>query len=214
MARKCTDWRAALSKRVPQVTVGARDAEGHDLTEVSVTIDGEPSGAAVSGQAVVLDPGEHRLRFTHPGDSPVETTVILREGEPPRSIVVTLGVPKNSPPQSEAPAGTTSPATPSVHTPGVVPLGTLVFGGVSLVAGGTFAFFALRGAGDRSSLGCDAGCRSGDFTRVRNEFLVANVALGVTVVSLGLATWFLLSHPSSDRPARIAGANTRARWSP
>jgi hypothetical protein len=84
----CVRWLGDLRAAMPQVVIGAQDANGRDLTDVNVFIDGAPLGRALDGSARSADPGPHTLRFEAPNRAPIEERIVLRSGEKNRVIVL------------------------------------------------------------------------------------------------------------------------------
>jgi hypothetical protein len=93
-----------------------------------------------------------------------------------------------------------------------VPIGSYVAGGIAVVALGVFTYASIKGASDRSSLHCDRGCSDADYDHVRKEYLVADVALGIGLVSVGvgLALW-LLTDGGAPSSRAAASAHVRDR---
>jgi hypothetical protein len=85
-ARRIIDLNAAL----PTLVLGAADAAGNDLAQVTVTVDGAPFATTLDGRALRIDPGSHTLHFEAPGKAPVDKTIVAREGEKDRHVNVVL----------------------------------------------------------------------------------------------------------------------------
>ncbi|MBL8740836.1 MAG: hypothetical protein JNK04_07075, partial [Myxococcales bacterium] len=90
----CTTWLAELEASLPTVTLIVKDADDADLTAVSVSVDGAPLVSALGAAAIEVDPGSHRFRFEATGFTPVEQTILLREGEKNRQVSVVLRKPE------------------------------------------------------------------------------------------------------------------------
>jgi hypothetical protein len=146
----CTQWLRELDGTAPTVVLGARDEQGSDVADVTVTLDGEPFTTKLDGRPIEVDSGEHLLRFERPGSTPVEQKIIFRAGEKARVVNVVL--------RSAAAAQGTSPEGPSEETeptpPEPEPLasprhltaaGLLVAG---LGAAGVGVYFAVRAGQD------------------------------------------------------------------
>lgn len=195
----CAKWLEEVTSAIPSVVVAARDPDGNDLPDVRLEIDGKPVTESLS-LALDLDPGEHTLSVTAAGFEPQTQTVVLREGEQRRRVDFVM-----QPPSSGAAAGpAAAPGAPdqiSTESAGS-PLVAYILGGVGVVALGGFAYFALSGESQRSDLesSCKPNCEQSKIDEVDQSFLFADISLGVGVVSLGVATYLLLSG-SSDAPA-------------
>jgi len=188
--RDCTRWLADVTQLWPSVVFGAKDPSGNDLTAVTVTADGAQMTATLDGKPVQVDPGDHVFRFEAKGFRAVERDVLVRAGEKSRLVVAQFGDVPATPAQN---AGT-EPATAPAQTSPPIPTGVWVFGGLAVLAFGTEAFFGISGLDDRSSLYSQpcaktATCNADDVTSVRTKFTVADIALGVGLVSAGLSVY-------------------------
>jgi hypothetical protein len=193
----CEKWASDVQERLPTVVFGAHDAHGADLLDVGVEVDGVTLTTKLDGRALPVDPGEHHLRFTHEGSAPVEQTVVLREREKGRSIVV----------QFAAQAEATPEATPAPTGGKGIPVLAYVLGGFGALSLGSFAYFGLTGQSDASTLrsSCAPHCSDSSVSNVRTKLLVADVSLGLGLVSLGVAGYLLLSSGHhDDAPAQSA----------
>jgi hypothetical protein len=183
----CVFWLAEVEKMLPSVILEAKDKDGAELTDVSVTLDGEPLVSRLDGLSVPVDPGVRTFRFEHVGSTSIEQKIVIREGQKGRPISVVF-----DPRPIEKPK---PPAVPRRRFR--VPTGTVVFGGVGLAALGSFAYFGIVGRNEASELGDGCGrdrtCTEAQVSPVRTKLLVADISLGVALVSLGAATYALLS---------------------
>jgi hypothetical protein len=194
----CGKWASDVLERLPTVVFGAHDAHGGDLIDVGVEVDGVSLTTKLEGRPLPVDPGEHHIRFTHEGSAPVEQTVVLREREKGRSIVVELGggAGEATPEPVPAPAARSGP-----------PVLAYVLGGVGALSLGSFAYFGITGQSDASNLRktCAPNCSDSSVSDVRQKLLIADVSLGVGVVSLAFAGYFLLTAGHhDDAPAQSA----------
>jgi hypothetical protein len=191
--RDCTSWLEQAQLQIPSVVFGARDAEGRDLLDAKVIIDGQPLDEKVHGGPVELNPGPHVIRWERAGDEPTEMHVVLRSQEKNRNVVATFShsTSTGAPPASEK----TTEATPPK---GGLPTATYVLGGVGIAALGAFAYFGLRARHDSDSLHdtCAPGCAHSDVTALKTKLILADVALGVGTVSLVVAAIIAISGKS------------------
>ncbi len=192
---KCQGWLASVDKKLPSVSLAVRDAQGRDVAATGPTIDGADASSALDGRAIDVDPGPHRIAVSIAGHEHAET-VIVREGEKLRVVVL------HPLPDRGAPGA--APASPSR----AMLYGAVVAGGFAVAAGGVFAVFSAKGISDRASFGCAAGCAPSSYDTVHGEFLAADVALGVAVGSLAVATTLFLLRPKSP-PAQAALTSAR-----
>lgn len=197
----CARWLDELETSIPTIVVGARDGSGADLFDVRVKVDGEPVEDVQAGRPIVLDPGPHVVRFER-GKAPLlevrEVKVLLRTGERNRSVVATM-TGREGPRDTDRDEGSSRRASS-------VPTASWIFGGIGVLALGSFGTFAVLGAQEKARLRttCSPGCSDTEVSTLRTDYLVADISLGVGIVALGLATYFLLtkSGPTDQRLAR------------
>jgi hypothetical protein len=165
----------------------------NDALGATVEIDGQPVSALGDGRALPLDPGTHQFLFKLADGRSQLVKATLNEGEKYRRVEARFGA---------------SPAPSAAR--GIHPL-TYVFGGLAVVAAGSFTYFALDGKAsekrtDRCAPRCTEAVRD-DLDDMRRSYLIADISLGVSLVSLGLGTYFLLKGPAgSDRNASGSGS--------
>lgn len=133
----CSKWRDELQASAPSVVFGARDAKGHDLFDVTVSMDGEVVTRKLDGKAVTVDPGPHTFKLEAPGFPAVTEKALIKEGEKARAITVTFADPGGTAaaqtkddPQPQRGADTSRGGG---HT--VLPWIVVGVGGVTLVTG-------------------------------------------------------------------------------
>jgi hypothetical protein len=198
--RDCARWQTEVEASLPTVVVRARTREGRDLTAVRVTVDGAAWADGLDGLAKPLDPGEHRFRFETADAPAVEQPVVVREGEKLRAVDVVFATPV----PSDAP-----PAAVTAATPGRGPW-PWVLAGVGVAAAGTGAVLGVGGLSDYHGLqdGCGrtGACTSSQVSPVRTRLWVADVALVVGAVSLGVAGWLALRPLPDGAVVQVTGA--------
>jgi len=180
LAKDCSKWLAELEASTPTVVFDARTASGVERTDVRVKVDGAVLAPRLDGKAVAVDPGSRVFVFEAEGASPVERTILVREGERNRKIAVTVAA-----------------ADAKVSRP--VPTGTWIFGGVSVVALTTSAIFAIDAFGKKSDLdACKPRCAASDVDAMTTSFTVADVALGAGVMAGAAALYLYLTRPTAE----------------
>jgi hypothetical protein len=209
----CTRWVGEVEASLPSVVFEGVWADGRDVTEMSVRLDGQPLAGADAGRAVPLDPGEHTFHFEVSGAAPVETHNVIREGEKNRILQVTF-TPVAAPEAALTPqpaASTTTPAPPGLwRDPGTedtahvsasrpIPVLAWVLGGVGLASFGGFAYLGLSGTGKLDSLRstCAPTCNPSDVTAARNQILVGDILGFVGLAATGVAAWLVLTRPAA-----------------
>jgi hypothetical protein len=196
----CLKWLSDLDRDAPTVVFGARDKDGNDVFDVKVSMDGVPIQEHLDGKPVLVDSGEHLVKFEGAGVTK-EQRILIRAGERTRPITVTLGTTPSAPPQTEPQASTSSKRS-SLAVP-------LVIGGAGVVALGTFAVLAISGTNDVDHMRhtCRPTCAQSDVDSARHKILIGDVFLGVGVVAVGVATYMLLTRSSEDHPPATAGVH-------
>jgi hypothetical protein len=192
----CRSWLEEVEKAQPTIVIVVRDAQGRDVSDVKITLDGRPVAAPVVGSALPIDPGEHALRFEHDASAPVDQKLIAREGEKLREVRVTF---QDPPPAAVAPDHAPKQGPPAL---------AFVFGGVGVLALGSFAYFGLKALSDAHHLRdtCAPYCDQSDIDAVSTKNVVSGISLGVAVVALGMGTWLFLK----SRDGNGSGAALRA----
>lgn len=190
--KDCARWLAEVDEALPTIVLGAKDAEGHDVTDVRVTMDKQLFAEKLEGKSQSLDPGSHELKFERAGEAPIIETVLVREGEKNRTVSVVFGLDKKAP----------AAATPRLVK--VVSPAAWVFGGMGAATLISFAYFGLSARSRASDLRatCAPACPDDDVSSVRTKLLVADVSLAVSLVSFGVATYLFLTPTSApEAPA-------------
>ena len=149
LLKMCMGWLQEIDQTAPTLVLGARDEQGHDVADVTVSFDGEPLTSRLDGRPIEVDTGEHVLRFEREHSLPVEEKLILRAGE--RARVVTVTFQSDTPSQPTPPRDVETPAAAPapVAWPRHVTAGAMLLGAVG--AGGTGLYFLLAASHDRQN---------------------------------------------------------------
>jgi len=192
--KDCADLGDVVTRDMPTLSLGARDASGVDLTGVRVLVDGEAMMVDDSGRAIPSDPGRRHLRFEYPGYVPVQEDVVLRVGEHSRQVIATFSE-RAAPPPAAGSTLESVPAPMRREKKSGAPAAALALGAVGAVGLASFAFFGLTGLNERSSAvsACAPACTTDQVSPVRTRFILADVSLGVSLVALGIATYVWLT---------------------
>jgi hypothetical protein len=178
----CARSLVELAAMVPTVVFSAR-ADGHDVTDARVLLDGEAVASALDGRAIALDPGSHVARFERAGGGVFEVRLVAREGEKNRAVGATFLTAPLPPPRTESGRSLALP---------------LILGGTGLLALGGSFYVRLSADGDADHLrnSCAPSCSQSSRDALSDKLVVANVALGVGVGALALAaaTWLFDPH--------------------
>jgi hypothetical protein len=203
--KDCARWLGEVEEAMPSIVLGARDGEGHDVTGVKVSVDGKVFAEKLEGKAQSIDPGTHVVKFERDTGEVVTENVLIREGEKNRILAVTFG------PAKPTDASAASPPKPSDSSPAArppeahSPVAAWVLSGVGVVALGSFAYFGITARNDASDLRgtCAPTCAESEVDSVRTRLLVADVSLGVSLLSFGLATYLFVSSNNEKRTAVV-----------
>jgi hypothetical protein len=190
VAAQCSTWLTEVDASLPTIVLAARDAAGRDVADATVRVDGALVAARLDGAAMPLDPGEHAIRFERAGASPVDVTVVVREGEKRRAVSATFS---------------SAPAAPEIPTRSSAPIPFWIALGTGTVAVGVFGAFAIKAKHDYDVLDatCPRPCSPDKIGTVRREAAAADVALATGVVALGVATVLFFVAPAGHRSAAL-----------
>ncbi len=201
---ECSRWLVEVEASLPSVVLVAKRA-GKEADHVRVLCDEELLVDNLNGKAVTVDPGPHTLRFLMDGMDPVSDKFVFREGEKNRLIAVNFGsnvttttaAPKSQPPDL-------APVTP--QTTNWLPYG---LGGLGVLG---VAGFAVLGAMGNSELAerertCAPACSNSEVGPIKTKYLLADLSLGIGVVSLGVAGYLLVTSRHDNGPRATARAS-------
>jgi hypothetical protein len=115
----CTQRIDELQRIQPTIVFQVKNAQGQDLSDVTVSMDGAPLTTKLTGTALPLDLGDHQFVFTAPGYLRHAQHFVISEGQKDRHEVITLQSPtaETTTPTSPTPE-TTTPAQATTPEPG------------------------------------------------------------------------------------------------
>jgi hypothetical protein len=208
----CTRRLDELDKAQPTVVFEVKDGAGRDVSGLRVTVDGELPVGHLEGAPLSVDPGDHTFRFEAAGQTPVISSLVIRETEKNRHERIVMG---NSSPTLASPAASAPPplAAPPVTAPSAdtkagggsatKTLGLVVAGvGVAgLVVGSIFGAEALsaKGAHCGSDELCDPGWAS--TTESRATISTVGFVAGGVLAAGGVALFLLAPSGTTEAPA-------------
>jgi len=205
--KDCDAILSDVDASIPTLVLSAKDGHGNDIIEVRVTLDGELLTEKLDGSAVAIDPGPHTIHWEAAGVPPQDSKILVKEAEKNRNVSVTLGASTPPPPPPPEKLPPPPPAAPPSKS---IPTATWILGGVGVVGLASFAYFGLKGRSEvddlkQQGLGhCAPACDPSVEDPAKHKLLIADVSLGVGLVSLGLATYFLVSNTPSEAPKPAA----------
>jgi hypothetical protein len=186
--KDCAEWLSEAQVALSSVVFRATDASGKDVIDVHVTVDGTPLTDKLDGSSIAVDSGVHLFRFASAGHGVVEQQLVIHDGEKSRLVTVSFPSAKD----------TVSAARP-------IPAGTWVFGSLGVVGIGGFIGLFVSTDSDIHHLQstCAPSCTPAELGNIRTQIGLTYAALGVGVVSLGVATaWFVVSRsPKREKAA-------------
>jgi hypothetical protein len=200
--KDCAKWLSEVEALLPSVVFSAK-AGSEEVTDVKVALGDDVLATSLDGRAVDMDPGTHTFVFESPQYGKKEVTLVVKEGQKAQAVEVQF-VTKSDTGQGTSGGGGsgTTPGTLTTEDAGGRKTIGYVMAGVGAVGLGGFAFFALSGKSDQNGLACadSKTCTDSDLDPIKKKYLYADISLGVGVVSLGVATYLLLSKPSKESP--------------
>jgi hypothetical protein len=209
----CTKRLDELESAQPTILFDVKDGAGHDLTEVTVTMDGHPLADKLDGTALQVDPGEHEFVFRAPGQDPVTDKVLIKESEKARREKVVIGA---APPAAAPPPHTAPPPEASTDSSGTRRLIGLLAGGAGLAGIAVGSVFGLLTSSAiktqkndcSSATNCpnypDAASAHNTWTTDGAVSTAAFIAGGALLVG-GAVLFFTARHPAEQAPPATTG---------
>ena len=178
----CARWLKEVETRLPAVVIGCEGPDGLARSAVRVVVDGVEIADHLDGKAIEMDPGEHTFRFELLGEAPLETRFVVREGDKLQRL------------------GARFPRASVAETMRPVPWTVYALAGLGVATGAAFAYAGLAGTAAKSDLeSCTPDCPHDQVSAVRTKFVVADVFLGLSLLSFGAATYLYLTRGTTVR---------------
>ena len=201
---ECAAFLAEVEGNMASVVFAAVDADGSDATDVKVTVDQQVVLDKLSGLATTLDPGSHEIVYTWPDGFEQKQTVVVAQGEKNRRVEL-----RRAPNKVEARSALAPAAPPHAKS---TPVLAYVFAGVGVAALGSFAAFAITGKSAQSAMdGCKPACKQAEVDKMRLRYLIADISLGVGVVSLGASGYLFISASREPTGSALGGGSVAWR---
>lgn len=191
----CVAWLDGVEKALPTIVLSAKDGTGHEVFDVSVSMDGAPLATQLDGRALPVNPGVHAFRFSRGDGTSSTQTVLVKEGGKAQTVAASLGE-RAQPLASAAPQGSTSPPLDG-HTGGFwngTRVGAIVVGAGGLVALGVGGLLGLDAKSkDTTAAGEPGTARQTDSQSAVSEGNVASVVVGVgaALAVTGVVLWLV-----------------------
>ncbi|HEU4408300.1 MAG TPA: hypothetical protein VFS43_23760 [Polyangiaceae bacterium] len=217
----------ALEPKLAKLSVRV-SAEARAVSGLEVRRDGLTLKEGVWGSPIPVDPGRHEVSASAPGYETWLTTVEI----PPEPGQHDVTVPELAKKKEEAPAAEPAapraapappaplPAKPSALSQRAVGFAVGGAGLAALLVGGYFGYRAVDKAGEVDERCPNERCVDAGAVELNDEAKfaanVANVAIGVGVVGLGVGALLVLTAPSAGKAPSTGGAAPRSalpgRW--
>jgi hypothetical protein len=190
----CARWLSEIDAAIPSVVLRAEDANGDDVIDASLSIDGRPG--KLDGQPVRLDPGEHLVAIESADGAHKEERVLVAAGETSRVVTLRLPAPASAAAPS-APPAPSEPASPPARTT-YVPTGAWVMGGAGILALGAATFFGVSANNALNTLDatCSPHCAEAQTDSGRTDAALFYVFVGVGGAAVATALVWGLAFPS------------------
>ena len=183
--KECAELGAALSPLVPSIVLVAQDARGAALVGAHASVDDHRGLPALDSTPIELNPGVHHVEVALADGRRQTLDFSLNEGEKSRRVVATfaLAVPPKAASSSSSGNGL-----------------AYVVGGVGLLALGGWGAFAWDGSRKQARLEtCAPRCTNlAEVHAMRRSYLIADVLLGVSVVTVGTSAYLLINNATAD----------------
>lgn len=194
----CAKWLADVEAVTPTIVMRVTDANGKDLTEVRVIVDGAVIAERLDGRPVTIDPGEHTFTYESAGQKPLTEKLLIRQGERGRLVSASFG------PADAKAAGTTGGdgATQPRREWGGIPTISWVLGGVGLVGVGVGVGMWASGTSAHGEMesGCarTQSCLQAEVDSAESKLVVGDVAMVLGLGAIGAGVLFAVF---SKKPA-------------
>ena len=188
---ECNEALEDLKTTIPTLIVSVVDENHRDVDAPSLAIDDQP--VKLDGSTIELDPGAHELIATS-GALTNRLRVQANEHELNRNVEIML----SAPPAFAAPLSSVPPGAAAVSPHSYLPV--YILGGVGAAAAASFGYFSLAGHSEMNDLRtCKPGCDPVYVHRVQTKYHLADASLGVSVVALASAGYFLWRNKTEVR---------------
>ena len=132
----CTQRLDEIEAAFPGIVFDVKKADGNDVSEVKVSIDGKVVAEKIDGTPFRVDPGSHEFSFEIAGEKALIRTFVLKEGEKTRTERILFVGPEGPPKPAPAPGPAPPPPQPASGGPNG---DVLRYAGLGVAAAGVVA---------------------------------------------------------------------------
>jgi hypothetical protein len=205
---ECAKLLTEVENGLSTVVIRVRDADGKDVIDVKVYVDGNLLLPKLQGTAVPIDPGAHKFKYEFPNGTTSEEDVLIAEGEKDRVLRAEMKTGATSSGGNTGSGNTGGGETSGGGGAGPVPW---IIGGVGLASLGVFIGLQVDAQGTYSNMknGCGVTktCDPNQVSSLGTEFGVSGVFLAVGAVALVTGvTWIIVSAVSGHKTAEKAAS--------
>lgn len=220
LKKDCTQWAAEVEQSLPTVVVEARAADGSDVIDVKVMVDGKTFLEHIDGKPRPINPGVHTFKFQIEDAPAVVNKVVIVAGEKNRRLSAKF--PGKEGAAAPAPTATSTSGTENPPPEGdggsttrPVPTSVYVLGGIGLAALGGWGYFAMKFDGQVKDLeACKPNCSQSAVDDASSTRTISYIPLGIGVVSLGVATVLFLTRPEEKASHKESATGFNVRQVP
>jgi hypothetical protein len=212
----CQNWLPEVEQSLPSVVFAVIDVNGRDVEGARIYADGKLLEGYADGHAHAIDPGVYTLRIEAPGHRAEEQTLTIRQSEKNRMVKAHLASDGTEPSQAKAkraPGVITNDVTPEPEPEPKrrrIPTLSYVLGGSALAGFGVMTTFAVLGKHEHTRLShsCAPNCTDKATEAGRRDYILADVALGVSLALTGTAVWsYFWGKARTERAPPVVGMN-------
>ncbi len=200
MHADCQRWLLEVEASIPTVVFQVEYASGAATGPATVSINGgEP--VPLDGRAMSVNPGQHEVTFSAEGFQTTSKVLVFSEGEKLRREVVVLEqMPDASAASELAPAEVPGDDASSSGFPFTLPI--ILASSAAVVGGAGLVYFGLEARdGDERLDDCSPNCTQDRVDGVKQDYLMANLSLGLGVIGLVTATALVVLQYPDDATA-------------
>jgi hypothetical protein len=202
----CAQWLGEVTSSLPTIVIGAKDADGKDLLDLKVFIDGQVVTDHLGGRALPIDPGRHKMRYEKADGTHLEEEILVGEGTKNREVkVVFPGAEKVVVVGLAGPPGATQAVPGDAGSKGPSTANTVIGTVFAVVGAGALATALALDVSTTSDVNalkaskCAPNCSSSRVSSDQLDYDLAGVGLGVGIVAVGVATYIFVAHPFGNR---------------